>query len=419
MRTAIFKLILTLNIISFAFISAKGQQFGWRGPYRSGIYNETNLLKSWPESGPVLLWEATSIGPGLSSPVITSEAIYITGKKGDEDVLTALTPDGKKKWEIAYGKASDKSYPESRCTPTYYDGKLFLVSGQGDITCIGKDGRKIWSDNYFVKYLGQVPNYGISESPLVVDNKVIVTVSGKLASLVAYNAGDGSVAWTAEAFTEQSNGNHYVNPKLVEYGGRKFIVTMSDNYIIAVNSDNGRILWKVDYVAQSPGLTRKAHTTTPIYKDGFLFVASGYDFAALKLKLSEDGSSPEIVWKNNDIDPHTGGVVLLGNYLFGSTYDNNSKGRWTCVDWNSGKTMWINDWYNKGSVIAADGMLYIYEEKSGHVGLVKPGNIKLDVISEFQITKGEGPFWAHPVIDKGRLYIRHGDFLFAYSIKQK
>lgn len=90
---------------------------------------------------------------------------------------------------------------------------------------------------------------------------------------------------------------------------------------------------------------------------------------------------------------------------------------WVCVDWNTGKTLWTAKWYNQGSVIAADGMLYIYEEKSGHVGLVKPDPSKLNVVSEFQITKGEGPFWAHPVINDGKLYIRHGDLLMVYLIK--
>ena len=94
-------------------------------------------------------------------------------------------------------------------------------------------------------------------------------------------------------------------------------------------------------------------------------------------------------------------------------------GKWICVDWETGRTLWTNNWYNKGSVIAADGMLYIYEERSGNVGLVKPSPQKLDVVSEFRITKGSGPYWAHPVINNGRLFIRHGAYLAVYSIKSK
>lgn len=415
MGTALKTIAFAISI--FMFYRAEGQQAGWRGPDRSGVYNESNLLKSWPQQGPKVVWEVKDIGSGFSSPTITGETIYITGKKGDNDVLTALAMDGKKKWEIAYGKASNSSFPESRCTPTFFNGRLYVVSGSGDIACIGKDGSKIWSENFFAKYEGRVPSYGISESPLIVDNKVIVTPSGKLASVVAYNIDNGSVEWITDPINEKDKGDHYVNPNLIVYGGKKMIVTLTDTYIIAINPGNGKLLWKVDYAAQNEGLTRKAHTTTPIFKDGFLFVASGYDFAALKLRLSKDGSAPAIVWKNSDMDPHTGGVVLLNNYLFSSTYDNNSKGKWACVDWNTGKTMWINEWYNKGSIISADGMLYIYEEKTGHVGLVKPDKTKLNVVSEFRVTEGQGPYWAHPVIQNGILYIRHGDVLIAYSVK--
>lgn len=417
MRTILLRIFLVFGFISCTITGTTGQQIGWRGPDRSGVYNETNLLKSWPESGPEIIWETNSLGSGFSSPTITADAIYITGMKGDDDVLTALSHDGQKKWEIVYGKACNTSFPGSRCTPTYYKGKIFVVSGQGDIACIGKDGKKIWTDNFFTRYQGRVPSFGISECPLIVDDKVIVTPTGKLASVVAYNIANGSPVWISDPISDKSFGDHYINPKLIEYGVR-FIITMTDSYIIAIDPDNGKLLWKVDYAAQNAGLTRKAHTTTPLFKDGFLFIASGYDFAALKLKLAKDGSAPTIIWKNGDIDPHVGGVVLMGNYLFSSTYDTNSKGKWVCVDWNSGKTMWINDWYNKGSIIAADGMLYIYEEKSGHVGLVRPDTSKLNVVSEYQITKGEGPYWAHPVIDKGRLYIRHDDILFVYALKK-
>jgi hypothetical protein len=94
-------------------------------------------------------------------------------------------------------------------------------------------------------------------------------------------------------------------------------------------------------------------------------------------------------------------------------------GRWICVDWNTGRTLWINDWNNKGSVISADGMLYIFEERRGNVGLVKPSGEKLDVVSEFNISKGTGPYWAHPVINRGKLYIRHGEYLAVYSLRSK
>jgi outer membrane protein assembly factor BamB len=409
-----------LNLLA-AFLCISGTiswsqpQYGWRGADRSGIYKETGLLKVWPSSGPSLLWEASDTGTGYSSAAVTDEAVYITGRKGDNDVLTAFTLAGKKKWEVSYGKSSNSNYPDTRCTPTFSNGRLFLVSGMGDMVCISKEGKILWSVNYFQKYDGVHPRFGISECPLVIGNKVIGTPGGNKAAMVAFDVKNGNVIWETAPINDPT---HYVNPLLVNFGGKKMIVTLSDDYIFAVDSNTGKMLWKFNYANENadPEI-RKNHTNTPIFRDGFLFVASGYDNVSVKLKLSPDGSTPKVVWKNTDFDPHVGGAVLLGDKLYGSNWETNSFGKWVCVDWNTGKTLWITDWYNKGSIVSADGMLYIYEEKTGHVGLVKPSAEKLDVVSEFMVIKGTGPYWAHPVIDKGRLYIRHGDYLAVYSIK--
>jgi len=412
------KLVLILIIVTFpALLTYSQPQYGWRGDGRTGIYNETSLMKSWPSAGPSLLWESIEAGTGYSSATVSDDAVYITGRKGDKDILTAYTLDGKIKWATEYGKASTSNYPDSRSTPTFALGKIYVVSGSGDMVCIGTDGKIKWTVNYFQKYNATEPRFGISESPVVVDNKVIGTPGGNMAAAVAFNAENGNIVWTTPPVNE---GTQYVNPLVIETGGKKIIVTVTTGNILGINVADGKLLWKVHYEglnAQQGG--RRNHINTPIYRDGFLLVPNGYSQVAVKLKINPDGTAPEVVWKNTDLTPHVGGAVLLGNLIFSSTHDNNSSGKWICVDWNTGKTLWINEWYNKGSVISADGMLYLFEEKTGNVGLVKPSPEKLDVISKFQITKGTGPYWAHPVINKGRLFIRHGEYLAVYSLKSK
>jgi hypothetical protein len=408
--------LMTLLVLIFG--KSYGQEIGWRGPGRTGIYNETGLLKSWPAGGPALLWETTGIGMGYSSATVTNDAIYITGIHGDKDVLTAFTQDGKKLWDLEYGRMSTvSSSPESRCTPTFYNNKIFVVSGSGELSCVSTDGKILWSIDYYTKYHATVPRFGISESPLVVDNKVIVTPGGNIAAMVAFNVNDGKVVWETPSLSE---GSQYVNPLFIEDKGMKVIVTVTPTYIIGVKAADGKILWKFYFGSvnadQKGG---KNYIHTPIYKDGFIFMANGYGQTSAKIKISFDEKDPELIWKNPDINPHVGGMVLVGNYIYSSTHDNNSKGRWICVDWTTGKTMWITDWNNKGSIIADDGLLYIYEEKAGNVALVRPDSEKLDIISSFQVRKGSGPFWAHPVINKGRLFLRHGDYMAVYSIKGK
>ncbi len=418
MKNSLIKSIILSVLITVTVSASYGQVSGWRGPDRTGIYNETGLLKEWPAAGPALLWEVTGIGKGYSSATVTKDAVYITGSKGEKDVLTAFDQKGKKLWEAEYGNMTPKvSMPESRCTPTYSNGKIFVISGQGVLSCFNTSGKMVWSVNYYEKYSAPLPRFGISESPVVVDNKVIASPGGNKASIVAFNVDNGNVVWETPPFNESTQ---YTNPLLLEVNKMKIIITHTFTYIIGVNTADGKLLWKFDFGSvnddQKAG---KNYINTPIYRDGYVFAANGYKQTSAKIKINSAGSDPTLEWKNPDINPHVGGMLLLGNYIYGSTHDNNSKGRWICVDWNTGKTMWITDWKNKGSVISAEGLLYIYEEKDGNLALVRPSGEKLDIISSFQITKGDGPYWSHLVIDKGRLFARHGDYMAVYSIKAK
>ncbi|MFN8241943.1 MAG: PQQ-binding-like beta-propeller repeat protein [Bacteroidales bacterium] len=418
MKTGNSRLGLCAALVLY-FISAgvaSSQLFEWRGPGRTGNYDETGLLKKWPDGGPALLWDVTGMGDGYSSPVVTDDAIYVTGRRDTLDILVALTLDGKKKWEVAYGKAWMTNHTGSRCIPTVYNGKIFLISGSGDMVCVGTDGKIKWSKNHYKLYESKPIMFGISESPVVTGNLVIASPAGKKATLVAFNIDNGNVVWTTEPTGDEPQ---YVNPKLIDHGGKKIIVTVLSTNILGVDAADGKVLWKYNYVEANAakGNVMKNHAITPLYRDGEILIANGYKWVALKLKLSPDGRSVEKVWENRAFDPQLGGVVLVGDRIFGANHMSAPTDTWLCVDWKTGQTLWTQKWYARGSVITADNMLILFEEKTGHVALASPGASDLGIISEFQVTKGTGPFWAHPVVRKGIMYIRHGEALMAYRVK--
>jgi outer membrane protein assembly factor BamB len=238
------KLLLTILFTSASMTIGYCQLYEWRGPGRTGIYNESGLLKVWPANGPALSWEAENMGDGYSSPTVTDDAVYVTGRKDSSDVLTALTLDGKVKWETAYGKAWMANHTGSRCIPTCYNGNIFLISGSGDIVCVGSNGKIKWSKNHYNLYESRPVQFGISESPLVVDNIVITSPGGSKASMVAFNITDGKVVWETEPLDQLPQ---YVNPKLIEHNGKKMIVTVMETHIFAVNAKDGKIMWKLNY----------------------------------------------------------------------------------------------------------------------------------------------------------------------------
>lgn len=406
--------IFFISIISQSY----GQFYDWRGQDRAGIYYETDLLKSWPQSGPELLWEVDNLGEGYGSVTISEDVIYVTGRKDGEDILTALSLEGKKLWETAYGLAWRRNFTGTRSIPIYLDGDIFLVSGTGELVCLNSLGEIKWKKNHYKMYEAKPLMFGISESPLVYDNKVVVSPGRAKASMVAFDIANGNVIWESEPLDE---GPQYINPKLIDHNGRKIIVTVTESHIIGIDANDGLLLWKLNYeeINETVGRARKNHTNTPLYRDGKVFISNGYKYVSFQFELSEDGSEANVVWKSRDIGPHHGGMVLLGDYIYGTNYLSNSMGDWVCIDWNTGETMWTERWENKGAVISADDMLYIFEEKKGNVGLVNPTPEKFDLISSFKMTKGEGPFWAHPVIRDGKLYLRHGEVLMVHDIKQK
>ena len=393
----------------------------WRGPERSGVYPETGLLDEWPEGGPEQMWSMEGIGSGFSSVSKKDEIVYASGRKDSIEYLTAIAGgDGEILWQIPYGLTSLHSFKDTRCTPTIEEDRAYLISGRGEVVCVDLSHQKIvWHVDAYHIFEGQFTTWEIAESPLLVDNKVIYTPGGHKTTMVALDKNTGETIWTSETLHDTTA---FVSPILIEREDNKIIVNILGKYLIGVNAENGKIFWRYKYnELENP--IQETHVTfinanSPLYKDGRLFITSGYDHTSAMFELSADGTEINLLWRQPVLDTHHGGVVQLGGYIYGSTWINNNKGNWACIDWESGNIMYEKEWNNKGSIIAADGKLIVYEEKRGFVGLVNPVPDDFQVISSFRHKHGSGAHWAHPVIKDGILYIRHGETLTAYNISR-
>jgi outer membrane protein assembly factor BamB len=389
----------------------------WQGPNRDNISTETGLLAQWPEAGPALLWSVDAIGHGYSSPAIADGKIYITGMIENNGWLTCFDTAGTKLWSTDYGLEWKRSFPGTRCTPTISDGNVYLISGTGQAVCLNaQTGDPVWKSDVFGQFEGQYPHWGYSECPLIVNDKLIVTIGGKKALCVALNKKDGSVIWTTPANEDKSA---FCSPAAFEWAGKTLIANMTNNHIVGIDTKNGALLFSYPVSNYITEKNHGTHPNVPIFKDGKLFVSSGYDMGSIQLKLSADATSVEKVWTNLEFDNHHGGIVLLDGKLYGANWQSNKQGKWVCVNWETGEMLYEQEWGNKGSLSCADGMLYCYEEASGTVGLVKATPDGFNPVSAFQITQGEKEHWAHPVIFGKRLYIRHGGTLMAFDIAAK
>ena len=411
--------ILTFLLFTFIF---SGNLFAqdlveWRGPNRSGIYPDQNLLKSWPENGPSLLLELNDIGNGYSSPVVYNNTIYVTGRKDTLDIISAYEMNGKKKWETAYGRAWARTFPETRCTPTIENNQIYLASGMGQVVCVDAvAGKLLWTVDAQTVYKGEPHRWGISESVAISYKAVFYVTGGEETSVIALNKANGKLLWKTKSL---GGVRAYASSVIIEKAGLKLLLAQTANDLMAIDTESGEIIWSFNLVQYHSGQTGTgANTNTPLYYNNQIFITSGYDHPAILLNLADDGRSVSVKSTNPDFDNHIGGVVKVGNGVFGSNWTNNTNGNWICMDWYTGKTMYETKWINKGSIISADRMLYCYEEKSGNLALVKPNPEKFEIVSSFKIEKGTGPHWAHPAIFDGKLFVRHGEVLMVYDLKK-
>jgi len=409
---------LFLAFICFIFIySANAQVVQWRGPNRDGHFPETGLLKSWPENGPSQILEVEGIGKGWSSPVFFENMIYTSGMIDTLDYLTAIDMNGNIKWQVPYGRSWTKSYPDTRSTPVIEGDRIYVQSGTGRVACINREtGKEIWAVDVDKKFGSVYASWGNAETPLIVDDKVIATPAGESTSVVALNKMTGDLVWKTESV---GGPRSYVSPTIYKYNNFRYILAATGTTLLAVEPETGKIAWTYKYM--KPGLWDQdglIWANTPTYKDNNIFLSMGYNYPAVMLTMDSTGTAVSEKFVDHTLDNHIGGLVLTDGYIYGSNWFNNSNGRWVCMDWKTGEIKYVTDWDTKGAIVMADGLLYGYNER-GKVGLIKPDPKGFELISEFRIRKGSGPHWAHPFIADGKLFMRHGDVLMVYDIKEK
>lgn len=401
------KTIILVSLILIAIVFSNAQTpTKWRGPNGNGVYSETGLLKKWPAGGPEIIWHFDKLGQGHSSPAFANGLIYVSGMEGTIGNIYALTPDGKLKWKVPYGAEFSESYPGARSTPVVAGDLLYIYSGLGVLTCLDANNGSIkWKKDVLKDFDGQNIRWGVTETVVVDGGLVYVTPGGKKNNVVALNRNNGDLVWSSPAKGELSA---YCTPLLITLPARKLLVTMTADHIIGLDAATGKMLWS------HPQTNRyQVHANTPVYHDGGLFCFSGYGQGGVKLELSTDGSTVKKAWFSEKLDSRMGGIVLLNGYLYGSG-DNNRE--WRCVDWKTGAEKYAAKNIGKGVVIAADGMLYCYSDR-GELALVEANPSGFKVVSQTKVELGSDQHWSHPVIDNGRLYLRHGNTLIAYKIK--
>jgi len=402
--------VFILGLISTCTADAANQEPFWpqfHGPNRDNISTERGLLQKWPVNGPPLLWTARGLGHGYSSVSIANGMIYTAGNIGQHTVITALDLDGLTLWQRENGQAWTGPYPGSRGTPTIDGGRLYHQNPHGNIVCLNaKTGDVIWQLNVIETFSSKLPRWALSESLLIDGDHLVSCPGGPQTCMVALNKNNGSVVWTAPSTGEVAG---YASPTLFEYKGLRIITTLTSKSIIGVNADTGELSWRVRHETYYD-----ENNMMPIFHDGEVFVSTVVGSVKWKVNVRDGKASLQEIWRTQELDNHHGGVILINGDLYGSTTVHNRL--LVCLDWKTGRIK-HGDKCVKVALMYAEGMLYALSE-DGFMGLIQPTPSGHKQVSYFRIPKGgKGKSWAHPVVCGSRLYIRHGEFLYAYSLR--
>jgi outer membrane protein assembly factor BamB len=253
---------------------------------------------------------------------------------------------------------------------------------------------------------GQAPYFGFAQSLLINGDMVYAMPGGADTNMVAMNRFNGDLIWISKA-----KGEHpaYNSPKLIELKDRQLLVTYSKEHFLGFDAQNGDLLWSESFKSKYPN-----HANTVLYEDGAIYTAATIGHGFLKYDLSADGTSVKKIWHDTLVGNYFGGMTKLDDKIY-SGGGNKSKDL-LILDAHTGTILDSLETGN-GSVIYADDMLYTYAHKNGKVCLVDPD--LFEIKGEFKIKKGTKEHFSHPVIKNGTLYIRHGNTLMAYDIKEK
>ena len=377
----------------------------WRGPNRDGKSVETGLLGAWPRQGPPLVFRAAGLGEGYSSLAVTRGRIFTQGQRKDgEFVLAFDAATGKKVWEAPNGKVfRERRGHGPRGTPTVDGDRVYALAGDGTLGCFDfQSGKALWGFNVVERFGAKVPGWGISESPLVDGERVIVMPGGKGAALVALDKKSGNVLWKS-----QNDSAAYSSAIAFDNDGIRQVVAFSDDAVFAVRADNGALLWRNKRVTNMI-----ANIATPIFAEGLLFVSSDYGTGGALFRLKGE-AKPEEVYFTRDMKNHYSTSVLVGETLYGF-----SSSVLTALDFKTGRVRWRDRSVGKGSLIYADGLLYVLGE-SGMLALVEASPEAYREKSRFELTRGDFPAWSPPAIANGKLYLREQDNLYCWDIRSK
>jgi outer membrane protein assembly factor BamB len=373
------------------------------GPRRDGTVREVRLSRAWPERLEPL-WRR-EVGEGWSAFAVSGSRAVTQEQRGAREGISCYDV---RSGELLWMHADETRWedplggPGPRATPTLADGRVYALGGTGLLNVLDlQTGERIWSEEILEQNGAVAPTYGVSSSPLLVGEAVVVQAGGSGGrSLVAYHRQSGERLWAGG-----DDPGSYSSPVRGRLAGRETILLLTGANVVGHDAANGRLLWsfpwpsteRVSQVLQLPG--------------DRLFVSSGYGVGAKLLQVADgagEGPGVELVWESRSLKAKFTNVVYRGGFLYGL-----DDGILACVDATDGRRRWKGGRYGHGQLILVHDLLLVLSEK-GRVALVEAVPEAYREIAGFQAL--DGKTWNHPALAGSLLLVRNDREAACYAL---
>ena len=395
-----------------AMLAGEWPQF--LGPQRNGISSEPNLIETWSEGGPKVVWRVPG-GVGMSGLAISrGRVLTLVQSKGQQWVVALNSRTGESLWETAIADAYRNPMGDGpRATPAIVGNQVFVFSGEGLLVALDvRDGKKLWSADPLTELSGKEAEYGMASSPLVIGDQVIVTVGAGTGTLVAYDTKTGKQVWTAG-----KDPAGYSSPTLLEVGGRSQIVSYTGRSVLGVAPQTGEVLWRYPFETNYD-----CNIATPLSIKGQLFLSAGENHGSVLLDLKPKADKFEITEAWQSFGPKSvlrsewQTPILLDGFLYGM--DNVGGAgpvtHLTCVNATTGERAWQVPRFGKGNLIAADGKLFM-TTMAGELVVARASSKKYDELGRATVLETTRQA---PALSNGRLFLRDGREIISLDVRR-
>jgi outer membrane protein assembly factor BamB len=379
------------------------------GPTRNGVYVGAPLSQKWAATGPRVIWRR-QIGQGLSGPVVAQNRLILFHRVGDREVVEsfdALT--GTPQWRHAYPTTyrDDFGFDEGpRAVPVVADGVVYTYGAEGKLHAVDlTTGKSLWNIDGMRQFDVAKGFFGAAGSPLVESGKVIANIGGRKGGIVAFDANNGNVVWTAT--TDAASYSSGVGATML---GRRYAVFLTRDSLVGLDPSTGQVRFQRPWRARQAASVNAA---SPLVVGNAIFVSAEYGPGAGVLQY--DGTKLADVWMSNDVlSNHYATSVHHDGQLYGYHGRQEFGPVFRAVNLQSGKVLWSTDRFGAGTVTLAGNQLLIVRE-SGELVIAAASPKSFQPLAKAQVLPPT--VRAYPALADGVLYVRNDDTLVALDLR--